>query len=93
MSVALLNLMIGLAISFTGPAFAQTPDPELTAAALHSCQASNEVYNNNDLSYEHKFGAIIVPNLATIFSHILRYARWKSEYRRAILRILPEEPY
>ena len=32
-------------------------------------------------------------SLVVIFTHICRYAQWKSEYRCAILRILPEEWY
>lgn len=29
-------------------AYAQTPDPELMKAALHSCQVFGDTYNNND---------------------------------------------
>jgi hypothetical protein len=29
-------------------AYAQTPDPELMKAALHSCQVFSDTYNNND---------------------------------------------
>jgi hypothetical protein len=28
--------------------YAQTPDPELMKAALHSCQVFDDTYNNND---------------------------------------------
>jgi hypothetical protein len=43
-----------------------------------------EVFNGIILS---AFCAILV----MIFAHICRYAQWKLEYRRAILRVLPEE--
>jgi hypothetical protein len=35
----------------------------------------------------------VCASLVVIFTHICRYAQWKSEYRSAILRILPEEWY
>ena len=43
--------LVGLAVSFALPTFAQqtnTPDPALVKAAAYSCQVFDDVYNNND---------------------------------------------
>jgi ketosteroid isomerase-like protein len=51
MKIRLLLALVGLAISFAVPTFAQqtnTPDPDLIKAVLHSCQVFDDAYNNND---------------------------------------------
>ena len=51
MKIRLVVTLVGLAIGFTAPAFAQqkdAPDPALVKAAAHSCQVYDDVYNNND---------------------------------------------